>query len=61
MLGAFVASYLVLVELAKLLFYSEPMHLAGQPHRARGNAFRIRRRAARYHYIERRMRGRDGA
>ncbi|OBH27617.1 magnesium-translocating P-type ATPase [Mycobacterium sp. E342] len=60
-LGAFVISYLVLVELAKLLFYSEPNHLNGQPHRVRGNAFRIRRRAARYHYIERRMRRRDGA
>ncbi|OJZ70073.1 magnesium-translocating P-type ATPase [Mycobacterium paraffinicum] len=49
-LGTFVICYLVLVELAKMLFYSEPMHLVGQPHRTRGNAYRIRRRAARYHH-----------
>ena len=56
-LGSFVVSYLVLVELGKLLFYSEPIHLAGQPHRTRGSAYRIRRRAARYqHYTERRTR-----
>lgn len=60
-LGAFVVSYLILVELAKLVFYSEPIHLNGQPHRVRGSAFRIRRRAARYHYIERRMRRRNAA
>ncbi|EFG76024.1 magnesium-importing ATPase [Mycobacterium parascrofulaceum ATCC BAA-614] len=57
-LGAFVACYLVLVELGKLLFYSEPMRPVGRPHRTRGSAYRIRRRAARYHYIERRMRKR---
>ncbi|OBF58183.1 magnesium-translocating P-type ATPase [Mycobacterium sp. 852002-53434_SCH5985345] len=55
-LGTFVVCYLVLVELGKLLFYSEPMHIVGQPHRTRGSAYRIRRRAARYHYIERRRR-----
>ncbi len=60
-LGAFVVSYLVLVELGKLLFYNEPMRLNGQPRRTRGSAYRIRRRAARYHYIERRMRRRKGA
>ncbi|WP_374022683.1 magnesium-translocating P-type ATPase [Mycobacterium sp. HNNTM2301] len=49
-LGMFVICYLVLVELAKMLFYSEPIHLAGQPHRTRGSADRIRRRAARYHH-----------
>ncbi|MGD1173016.1 magnesium-translocating P-type ATPase [Mycobacterium seoulense] len=59
-LGAFVVCYLVLVELGKLLFYSEPMRLNGQPHRTRGSAYRIRRRAARYHhYAERRMRKRN--
>ncbi len=58
-LGAFVVSYLILVELGKLLFYSEPMRVAGQPHRTRGSAHRIRRRAARYHYIERGMRKRN--
>ncbi|KKC02413.1 magnesium-translocating P-type ATPase [Mycobacterium nebraskense] len=57
-LGTFVVSYLVLVELGKLLFYSEPIRVNGQPHRTRGSAYRIRRRAARYHYIERRMRKR---
>ncbi|ORB70014.1 magnesium-translocating P-type ATPase [Mycobacterium scrofulaceum] len=58
-LGAFVACYLVLVELGKLLFYSEPTRPVGRPHRTRGSAYRIRRRAARYHYIERRMRKRN--
>jgi Mg2+-importing ATPase len=50
-LGGFVVSYLVLVELAKLMFYAEPIRLAEQPHRTRGRAHRIRRRAARFHYI----------
>lgn len=49
-LGTFVICYLILVELAKMLFYSEPIHLVGQPHRTRGRAYRIRRRAARYHH-----------
>ncbi|MGA9675194.1 MAG: magnesium-translocating P-type ATPase [Mycobacterium sp.] len=50
-LGGFVVSYLVLVELAKVMFYAEPIHLAGEPHRTRGRAHRIRRRAARFHHI----------
>jgi Mg2+-importing ATPase len=50
-LGGFVVVYLVLVELAKLMFYAEPMNHNGQPHRTRGNAHRIRRRAARFHYV----------
>ncbi len=50
-LGAFVVTYLVLVELAKMMFYAEPIHLVGQPHRTRGRAHRIRRRAARFHYV----------
>jgi len=50
-LGGFVVVYLVLVEVAKVMFYAEPMHLAGQPHRSRGHAHRIRRRAARFHYV----------
>ncbi len=58
-LGAFVVCYLVLVELGKVLFYSEPIRLVGQPHRTRGSAHRIRRRAARYHYIEQRTRKRN--
>lgn len=49
-LGGFVVVYLILVELAKVMFYAEPMRLAGQPHRTRGRAHRIRRRAARFHY-----------
>ena len=47
-LGAFVITYLVLVELAKLMFYTEPIRLAGQPHRTRGREHRIHRRAARF-------------
>lgn len=50
-LGGFVASYLVLVELTKRMFYAEPIHLPGAPRRTRGQADRIRRRAARFHYI----------
>lgn len=50
-LGAFVISYLVLVELAKMMFYAEPVQLVGQPHRTRGRAHHIRRRAARFHYV----------
>ena len=50
-LAGFVVSYLVLVELAKMMFYAEPIHLAGQPRRTRGRAHRIGRRAARFHYI----------
>lgn len=50
-LGGFVVIYLVLVELAKLMFYAEPIRVAGQPHRTRGHAHRIRRRAARFHYV----------
>lgn len=50
-LVGFVIAYLVLVELAKVMFYAEPMHLPGPPKRTRGRAHRIRRRAARFHYI----------
>ncbi|RUP06518.1 MAG: magnesium-translocating P-type ATPase [Mycobacterium sp.] len=49
-LGGFVVVYLVLVELAKAMFYAEPIRLAGQPQRTRGRAHRIRRRAARFHH-----------
>jgi Mg2+-importing ATPase len=61
-LGGFVVSYLVLVELAKVMFYAEPIRLAGQPYRTRGRAHHIRRRAARFHHINGvapRMRRRD--
>jgi Mg2+-importing ATPase len=47
-LAGFVVTYLVLVELAKKMFYSEPMRLFGQPHRTRGHAHLIHRRAARF-------------
>jgi P-type Mg2+ transporter len=50
-LGGFLITYLVLLELAKVMFYAEPIHLAGQPYRTRGHAHRIRRRAARFHYV----------
>ncbi|OBI12229.1 magnesium-translocating P-type ATPase [Mycobacterium sp. E2327] len=52
-LAGFVVVYLFLVELAKLMFYSEPMNHNGQPHRTRGDEHRIRRRAARFHYAPR--------
>lgn len=50
-LGGFVASYLVLVELAKRMFYAEPNHLPGAPRRTRGHAHRIQRRATRFHHV----------
>jgi Mg2+-importing ATPase len=40
--------YLVLVEVTKKVFYSDPIHLHGQPHRTRGRRHRIDRRAARF-------------
>lgn len=52
-LGVFVVAYLVLVELAKMLFYAEPVHVGEQARRTRGHAHRIRRRAARFHYAQR--------
>ena len=41
-------AYLVLVEVTKMVFYSEPMRMAGQPHRTRGHEHRVHRRAARF-------------
>jgi Mg2+-importing ATPase len=41
-------AYLVLVEFTKKLFYADPVHLVGRPHRARGREHRIQRRAARF-------------
>ena len=41
-------AYLVLVEVTKKWFYSEPIQVAGQPHRTRGREHRIHRRAARF-------------
>ncbi|MEY8017842.1 magnesium-translocating P-type ATPase [Mycobacterium servetii] len=51
-LGGFVVTYLVLVELAKKMFYAEPLAPAGPPRRTRGRAHHIRRRAARFHYVD---------
>ena len=47
-LAVMTVAYLVLVEVTKTLFYLEPMRLAGQPHRTRGDRHRIHRRAARF-------------
>ena len=47
-LGAFVVTYLILVELTKKWFYAEPIRPAGQPRRTRGTEHRIHRRAARF-------------
>jgi Mg2+-importing ATPase len=44
----FTIIYLVLVEVTKTVFYADPMHLAGRPHRTRGREHRIHRRAARF-------------
>ena len=42
------AIYLVLVEITKTWFYSEPAHIPARPYRTRGHAHRIHRRAARF-------------
>ena len=47
-LALFVLAYLVLVEFTKAVFYAEPIRAAGLPHRTRGRAHRIHRRAARF-------------
>jgi P-type Mg2+ transporter len=47
-LVVFTIIYLVLVEVTKTVFYADPMHLAGRPHRTRGQTHRIQRRAARF-------------
>ena len=47
-LVALTIAYLVLVEVTKTVFYAEPVRLSGQPHRTRGHAHRIHRRAARF-------------
>ena len=44
----FTIAYLVLVEVTKSVFYADPMHLAGHPHRTRDRVHRIQRRAARF-------------
>jgi Mg2+-importing ATPase len=47
-LVVFTIAYLVLVEVTKSVFYADPMHLAGHPHRTRDRVHRIQRRAARF-------------
>ena len=47
-LVALTIAYLVLVEVTKMVFYSEPMRLAGAPHPTRGHEHGIHRRAARF-------------
>lgn len=47
-LSVMTIAYLVLVEVTKTVFYADPMHLHGQPHRTRGSEHRIHRRAARF-------------
>uniref|UniRef100_UPI0034E26DA0 magnesium-translocating P-type ATPase n=1 Tax=Mycobacterium sp. OAE908 TaxID=2817899 RepID=UPI0034E26DA0 len=47
-LAGLTIAYLVLVEVTKTAFYAEPMRVAGQPHRTRGHAHRVHRRAARF-------------
>lgn len=47
-LAAFAVVYLVTVEMAKKMFYAEPIRVFGVPHRVRGTSHRIHRRAARF-------------
>jgi P-type Mg2+ transporter len=47
-LVALTIGYLVRVELAKTMFYADPIRLAGQPIRTRGHEHRIHRHAARF-------------
>ena len=47
-LALFVAAYLLLVEITKAMFYAEPIRAPGLPHRTRGRAHRIHRRAAKF-------------
>lgn len=43
-------AYLVIVELTKKVFSSEPVRLSGQPDHTRGEEHRIHRRAARFNH-----------
>jgi P-type Mg2+ transporter len=49
----FTIVYLVIVEMMKTVFYADPMHLAGAPHRTRSREHRIHRRAARFSHAGR--------
>ena len=50
-LGGFVVSYLILVELAKKLFYTESLQVLAASRRTRGRLHRIHRRAARFSHF----------
>ncbi len=52
-LVGFTVAYLVLVEVTKMVFYAEPIRVAGQPHRTRGHEHRVHRRAARFSHPDR--------
>lgn len=52
-LAGFTVVYLVLVDVTKTMFYTEPIRLAGQPHRTRGHEHRVHRRAARFSHAGR--------
>ena len=50
-LAVLTVAYLVLVEITKKIFYTDPMHLAGPPVRTRGRPHRIQRRASRWRSV----------
>lgn len=52
-LTALTIGYLVLVDITKAMFHAEPPHLEDQPHRTRGHAHRVHRRAARFSHTDR--------
>jgi Mg2+-importing ATPase len=52
-LALLTVAYLVLVEVTKKVFYTDPMHLVGPPRRVRGREHRIQRRAARFSHGDR--------
>lgn len=52
-LAALTVGYLVLVDVTKTMFYSEPTKSAGESHRTRGQAHRVHRRAARFSHAAR--------
>ena len=45
---AFIITYLLVVEVMKKVFYSEPVRVFGQPNRIRGRPYQVARRAARF-------------
>jgi Mg2+-importing ATPase len=51
-LTALAIGYLILVDVTKAVFYAEPSHGDGAPHRTRGHAHRVHRRAARFSHAD---------